>query len=92
MSKKRSVSTMLCRACLDSEAWTNSLIDAYSSCTRNASDIEYVKNLKDYLSQLRTYRLRRWGITEFEASLENVRRVIIADIPEGKGNFGVNDE
>ena len=75
MSKNLLVDELLRLACIYAERDQLEYLDAVS-----ASDPEEARKTRDYLKQLREYRMRKWGRTKLEAWIDNATPVLVSEI------------
>ncbi len=76
MSKRITVDEMLRIALIDAEVYERDLAEA----NRRADPVES-KKAADLAEQMRKYRLKRWGKTQYEASIENA--TVVEVTPKG---------
>lgn len=79
---KLKVDELLRLACIYAETDRQEFLDCIAHCKEDADTIE---ETKDFLSQLRAYRLKRWGKTKLEAATERMTAVQVAEIVKGRG-------
>lgn len=72
--KKYATSELLRLACIYAEQDRLGLIDAYSGCD-SPEDEAMKAEWTEYVKQLRAYRLKRWGKTQFEKIVDEADTV-----------------
>lgn len=74
--KKLPEDELLRLACIYAESDREALVAAYEHMPRDPER----KRAERFLKQLRAYRLKRWGQTNLEATMEKMRPVSVADV------------
>ena len=82
-SAKLSVSELLRIACFYAERDREEYLAAWEHCKDEEAE-RIKRETRDFLDQLRDYRLKRWGRTKGERLLENAKLVSLKSLPEGQ--------
>lgn len=72
--KKLTVDEMTRLAFVYAEQDRIGLLDAYSGCD-SAEDVQFKAELRALIKQMREYRVKRWGKTQFEQITEGAKAV-----------------
>ncbi len=80
MAKRMLVDQLLRLACVYAEQDRESWLVAMDNCRGTPEDAEAIAKAEAFLAQLRKYRLRRWGKTQLEKTLEGAVPVSPAEV------------
>lgn len=84
--KKLTLNQLMWRAFCDAEYWQDSLADSWGRNTPEGIKADEIAK------QLRNYRLKRWGRTEFEAATEKMTTKTFPEIMEMVRNKSLRAE